>query len=461
MSYHPDRQALERFARGDVFRHEARQIVEHLRSGCRSCQRELDGLLPVADDPLAEVPMAPEQPAERPAQRVSEWLERGWPRVDLARLRAQLARVRRDREGAPARVEELLALPPRERQAALRSEPRYANPAVCDRLIEASFEAGFDDPARAVALAELAIELSDRIDAAVYGRALALDVKARAWAYLGNARRLNSDRRGAEEALALAQSLSSEGSGDPLEQARILDLKASLAADRGRFEEAIELLDMVIDIYGEIRESHRLGRALLSKGVVVGNQGDPAAGAALIRESLAHLDRESEPRLLLWASHNLAWFTDEAGRPAEAEAELASFAHLYDDFPDAAAQARRLWLAGRIAAGLGRAAEAESALREVQRRFAEAGQAYDAAVVTMDLAALLLELGRNREVAALAAETFPVLVAQDVHHHALAALVAFTHAVERDCATPKLARDIANFLVRASRNPRLQFHARG
>lgn len=453
MSYHPGRQALERFARGEVFRHEARRIVEHLRSGCRSCQRELDALLPLADGPLAEAVPAP-PPAERN--------ERGaWPRVDLARLKMQLSRVQNDREEAPARVEELLALPPRERQEALRSEPRYRNPAVCDRLIEASFQAGFDDPALAVALAELAIELADRIDPAAYGRALALDVKARAWAYLGNARRLASDLCGAAEALDLAQSLSNEGSGDPLEQARILDLRASLAADRGGFDEALELLDMVIDIYGEIREPHRLGRALLGKGVVVGHQGDAAAAAALIRRSLPLLDRESEPRLLLWASHNLAWFTDEAGRPEEALAELESFAHLYDEFPDAAAQTRRLWLAGRIAAGLGRAAEAEEALREVQRRFAQAGDAYDAAVVTMDLAALLLELGRNPEVAVLAAETFPVLVAQEVHHHALAAVVAFTHAVERDCATPKLARDIANFLIRASRNPRLQFRSRG
>jgi len=453
MSYHPDRQALERFARGEVFRHEARRIVEHLRSGCRSCQRALDALLPLADGSLAE-PAAPPPAAER---RV----EASWPRVDLERLRVQLARVREDRETAPARVEELLALAPRERQAALRSGAGYANPAVCDRLIEASFQAGFDDPARAVALAELAIELADRVDPAAYGRALALDVKARAWAYLGNARRLGSDLRGAQEALDLAQSLSNEGSGDPLEQARILDLRASLAADRGRFEEAIELLDMVIDIYGEIREPHRLGRALLGKGVVVGHQGDPATAATLIRRSLPLLDRESEPRLLLWASHNLAWFIDEAGRPEEAAAELESFAHLYDEFPDAAAHTRRLWLAGRIAAGLGRAEEAEAALREVQRRFAAEGDAYDAAVVTMDLAALLLELGRNREVAALAAETFPVLVAQEVHHHALAALVAFTHAVERDCASPKLARDIANFLIRASKNPRLQFHSRG
>jgi tetratricopeptide (TPR) repeat protein len=214
---------------------------------------------------------------------------------------------------------------------------------------------------------------------------------------------------------------------------------------------------MVIDIYAEINEPPRMGRALLSKGVVLGHQGDPQAAADLIRDCLPLLDQDREPRLLLWASHNLAWFTDEAGHHAEALAYLESFAHLYDEFPDASAHARRLWLAGRIAAGLDRHDEAEAALREVQRRFTDQGMAYDAAVVTMDLAALLLHLGQSREVAQLAAETFPILVAQGVQHHALAALVAFTHAAERNCATPKLARDIANFLLRVSHNPRLQF----
>ncbi len=451
MSYHPGRQALERFARGEVFRHEAKRIVEHLRSGCRTCQRQLDGLLPLADEPGLD----------RPASGLPGIGEVGgsWPRLDLQRLKSQLARIQAERREAPALVDGLLALSASERQAVLRTDRRYWTLAVCDGLIDCSFRAGFDDPAPAVALAELAIELAERVDAATYGRSVVCDLKGRAWSFLGNARRVSSDRRGAEEALRVAQSLLDEGSADPLEQARILDFKASLAADRGHFDEAVELLDMVIDIYGEINEPHRMGRALLSKGVVVGHQGDPAAAADLIERSLARLDRDGEPRLLLWANHNLAWFIDDAGRHAEALAQLESFAHLYDEFPDAAAHARRLWLVGRIAAGLERFEEAEAALREVQRWFMAEGDSYDAAVVTMDLAALLLHLGRNPEVAVLAAETFPILVAQEVQHHALAALVAFTHAVETDCATPRLARDIANFLLRASHNPRLQFQA--
>jgi tetratricopeptide (TPR) repeat protein len=452
MSYHPGRQALERFARGEIFRHEARRIVEHLRSGCRVCQRELDGLLPLAGDGMAF-----DDPLDLPARGGTDG---AWPRLDLRHLKDQLARALREREEAPALTAELLALSAAGRHAAVRSDRRYRTVAVCDRLVDESFRAGFFDPSEAVALAELAIELTDKVDPETYGRSVVIDLKGRVWGFLGNARRVSSDRRGAEDALELAQSLIDEGSADPLEQARILDFKASLSADRGRFEDAVELLDMVIDIYREIREPHWMGRALLSKGVVLGHQGDPDGAAALLLESITLLDLDREPHLLIYAHHNFAWFADEAGRHEEAQEHFERIAPLYDTLADAATEVRRIWLQGRIAAGLERFAEAESALREVQRRFTEQGLAYDAAVVTMDLAALLLDLGRNREVAEIAAETFPILVAQQVHHHTLAALVAFTHALEMDCATPELARQISAFLLRASRNPRLQFQAR-
>jgi hypothetical protein len=56
-----------------------------------------------------------------------------------------------------------------------------------------------------------------------------------------------------------------------------------------------------------------------------------------------------------------------------------------------------VWLEqGRIAAGLGRRAEAIAALRQVRTDFAARGIPYDAALATLDLAVLLLEEGASR-----------------------------------------------------------------
>jgi len=449
MSYHPSRQALERFARGEVFRHEARRIVNHLRLGCPACQQEVDRLLPFGEETGCRIELA--LPEELPSPMST---------LDFERLEMKLGQIEDERRRAPDLLSEILALSERGRAQAIRSQLRYRTLAVCDGLIEQSFRMGFDDARGAVGLAELAIDLAEQLEPARYGRSLVQDLKGRAWAFLGNARRINSDLPGAEEALDLAQSLIEDGSADPLEQARVFDLRASLAADQGRFELAVEFLDMVIDIYGEVQEPHLLGRALLSKGLVTGLGGDSEAAIDLIRRSLRLLDLDFEPRLIVAVHHNLAWFIDEAGRHEEALEHLEMFGHIYQDFPDARILPRRRWLQGRIAAGLGRPLEAEVAFREVQRHFISHGLDCDAAMVAMDLAALLLASGRNAEVIQLTAEIFPVLMAQEVRRHALAALVAFTHAVEMNCATPKLASEVAKFLRRASRNPSLQFDSK-
>ena len=116
------------------------------------------------------------------------------------------------------------------------------------------------------------------------------DLQARAWAYLGNARRIAFDLAGAEEALARAERLAESGSADPLEEARILDLRASLLSDQGHFEQAAELLDVVVDIYDDLREPHRKGRAMISKGVFLGYAGWPEEAIRQIRKGLGLAD---------------------------------------------------------------------------------------------------------------------------------------------------------------------------
>lgn len=61
------------------------------------------------------------------------------------------------------------------------------------------------------------------------------DFRAGALAALGNAKRLASDFSGAGEAFREARSALQEGTGDPLEEARLISLEASLLNDLGEF----------------------------------------------------------------------------------------------------------------------------------------------------------------------------------------------------------------------------------
>src|SRR5206468_701828 len=79
----------------------------------------------------------------------------------------------------------------------------------------------------------------------------------------------------------------------------------------------------------------------------------------------------------------------------------------------------------------------------------------DAALVTLDLTALYARLGAVAEVKALSLEMSRIFQAQDVPREALAALLFFQKAAERERATAKLAREIGVFLEKLRSDPGL------
>ncbi len=440
---HPDRMALEQFSRGEASGNEERWVEDHLRSGCAVCQREVDALLVRMLGPDFAPPAAEPDP-----------MDAGWDRL-VVLLEKRLAVASAERREAPRLVAELLGFPPRERRILARSSGRFQTLAVCELVIEKSFDERFGDNSRE--LAELGLLLAAQLDGERYGRSVVKDLQARAWAYLGNARRLAFDLPGAEEALAEAERLVETGSADPLEEARILDLRASLLSDQGRFEQAAELLDLVIDIYDNLREPHRKGRAMISKGLFLGYAGWPEEAIPVIRRGLSLVDWEAEPRLVLMARHNLAWCLNDCGRGQEAWGLLQRLRHAYAEFDDPWTRLRFVWLSGLVQANLGHVAEAEENLNEVRRLLLAEGRGYDAALATLDVADLYLRAGRSAEVKRLAGEMFTLFHSKDIHRQATAALAVFQQAAEMETATPRLVRDIAAYLRRARRNPALRY----
>ena len=93
----------------------------------------------------------------------------------------------------------------------------------------------------------------------------------------------------------------------------------------------------------------------------------------------------------------------------------------------------------------------------MREKFAARGIAYDAALATLELAALYLEQRRTWEVKTLARQMAPIFHAQGVHREALAALRLFCEAAEKEAATVELALRVTEYLYRARHNPLLRF----
>jgi hypothetical protein len=124
---------------------------------------------------------------------------------------------------------------------------------------------------------------------------------------------------------------------------------------------------------------------------------------------------------------------------------------LYRQIQEPWLQLRLSWLRGKIAAGLGEVTEAERFFRETRDGFVRQGNGYDAAMASLDLALLYLKEGRTAEVLPIAEEMVALFEAQDVHREALAAVLLFQEAAQREEVTAGMVRELAGRLETARR----------
>ncbi len=395
------------------------------------------------------------------SERNSDPEKKYGPALDAALERAgdRLEEIHREIESATGLLEELTATPEPERPERIRTEVRFHAIKLCDLLLKRSRESWFRDPARAVELARMAVEIATWLDTGYYSEGMVEEERALAWAYLGNAYRIASDLRSAEEALARAEEHYKRGGEDALTGAQILSFMASLRTSQGRFGEAAELLDQVVPVYREARDRHLEGKTLIQKGIAFGLGGHPARAIQLIQRGLSKIDNLEEPRLLVSARHNLIGFLNESGHSEQALKVLEQTRSLYLTLGEQTHLIRLRWLEGRIARDLGRLDQAETALRDARDGFIERGIGFDAARVSLDLATIYLQQGRTADLKRLAAEMVPVFESRDVHQEALAALLLFRQAVDAEEVTLGLLERISDYLQLARRNPELRFRA--
>jgi tetratricopeptide (TPR) repeat protein len=450
MRVHPHEYQLEELAAALPGEH--LDLLQHL-AGCESCRQRLAVLRAQRSGPLAArlagvLPWPTAEPEyDQALSAVQERL--------LGHARA----LATERAEAPARLAELREQTPERRGMLMRNHPRFQTWGLLELLAEQSRERSFEDPEEGEEMARLGLSLADRLDAGLYGADRIDDLRGRLWAYLGNARRLRSDLAGAEEAFASALRHLRRGSGDLLERAVVLDLQASLRRDQRRFADAMRLLVRALRAYRDLGENHRAGRLLVKMSTLHEHAGEPERAIPLLSEALELLDPEREPRALLAAHHNLVTNLAEAGRFMEAHKLLIQTRPLYARFDDGWTRHRRSWVEGRIAQGLGQLREAEIHLRAARDGFAAEGVPYDAALVSLDLAALYAGQDRMADLKRLAEEMLPVFSSRRIEREVLAALAFLRQAVAAERVSLELIARVASFLKRLELEPGLSFQA--
>jgi tetratricopeptide (TPR) repeat protein len=340
----------------------------------------------------------------------------------LCDLAPRIRQANRERAEAPGLLAELVRHAPGQREMLVRNARRFRSFSLCLLLLDRSREVSPCDPRGGEGWALLALHLTDFLDAAVYGRELIEDVRARSWALLANARRIAGDHLGAERAFGRAEEHLRKGTRDHLERAHTLALKSILRREQSRFHEAERLLRRALSIWLSAGESHRAVEAMIAWSLVYKDHGEPERGIRLLREACELPAALSNPRLSLVIHHNLAACLIDAGKLLEAQGVLLHNRDLYErQMPGT--ECRRQWLEGQLAGEMGRTEEAETILLEVRDGFLEQGIAYDAALVTLDLAVFVLRSGRAAEAENFANEALTIFAALRIEREALAAFL--------------------------------------
>jgi tetratricopeptide (TPR) repeat protein len=279
-------------------------------------------------------------------------------------------------------------------------------------------------------MARLAAMAADQLDPDRHGARQVANFRCRAWTELANACRVADRLDEAEEALESAAARFLEGSRDDLLGARLLEIQASLLADRRQFEDAFEVLDVVHVVHRRRGDQHLAGRALLKKGLYANYNGEPGRAIQILQTGLSLVDPEREPDLASGAMHNMAMSLMESGHFGEARSLLGTGLRPSGEAGGRVNWLKSRWLESRIEAGSGELERAAQILDEVRQGFEVCELPYTAALASLELAAVQLRQGKDEEARTLVLEAAEVFVALKIRREALVAVMLLRKAFE-------------------------------
>ena len=432
---HLDRKFLLAFSRGDLpLQIIAKMSLEHLAELCPRCRQELQAV----QDRLTLSPPVP---------------------MVQAVLTSTLGELKRQHRQAEKDFRELLALPQEERLGKIGKARRHFKGSHLVHLLLNQAEQEFTrNPEEAKSLAHVAHKVVHHSPA----ESSAVETEALVYAYLGNAYRAAGDLRQADGYFTNARKFVRHNIvTEPGALARIDELEGSLRKDQRRFGEAEEMLSRALFLFGMSGgRPGEMGRVLVTLANVYYVQGKTVTAIEMTRYALQLLSPNSHARLYTMARYNLALQLTENGQHEEAAGILESDAGLFAQMREPWAQLRLLYIRGKIAAVRGDLPGARSLFEEARSGFIREGIAFDAAVVSVELALIHLRTGDLPAVRELAEEIVGIFQAQDVHREVMAALLLFQQAARQEALTVDLAEDLASYLKRARENPELRFTRR-
>ena len=266
---------------------------------------------------LVRLPETPGSPADAQPEDYRQAFERAYETLGRAARKLQATR-----SAAPRLYRELLGRPAEQRRLLIRNGRRFANWGLAELLLGEAQRCWAEDPASAEEAARLACEILARPAAERELRPFQQDLGARAESLVAHAHLLRGELSDAAEALAGARAHLRQGSGDPLEEAHLLEVEARLERARRCPQAAVLALRQAVVAYRRAGERVAAARALLLAASVVRELGETQGAIRLLHRARTLVPDGQEPRVLLSVLRALVPLLGETGRTREAAAAL-------------------------------------------------------------------------------------------------------------------------------------------
>lgn len=419
-AFHLTDHDLERFRENLLGPEERRRAFAHLMAGCEPCR-----------DSARKV-FFPGQDVE---------FSRVFRRLHALLLEAE-AQLKVERQRGHELWRLLEPLDQTERMLWAKNDPRLHVWGVYERILQEARQALRHDPRDAVALAHLGWMIAQRLSAKVYGSKRVRDFQGVASTLLGNAKRLYGDLHGAGEDLDRAEALLAQGTGDLLEAASLLSVRASLKTDLGDFESAAALLRKAGACARQMGDRHLEGKYLIAWSSSIGWV-DPERGLELARRGLERLEEGTDHHLELGGRHLQALWANELGRTADARRMLEACRPLYDRYDDPVTRGRLLRLEGLLARSEGRLDEAERCFARQVELYEKHNFDFDLALAGLDLAEVLSQQGRLAEAISILGGLYPVLKGWNLHVDILRSWLGLQETLQHNAVQAQMFRELA------------------
>ncbi|HEX5720859.1 MAG TPA: helix-turn-helix transcriptional regulator [Thermoanaerobaculia bacterium] len=441
---------------GDLTRERLEELAALMELGPEEVERAVFAASLLLPPPPLRTPVDPTGEEWRVIQRAAAMAGR-----DVAdRVRDDLLREVREEKAALALregeelYERLKPYSDSARRDLIENAVDYQHWGLAVHLCHRSEKAAADKPPVALGLAGLAVFVARHVSEIDGWRH-----RLEGWstAFLANAQKVANDVPLAGATFTDALRLWDKGKDEAglLSEARLLDLGASVRREQDLFPQALELHADAL----AVARPEEVGHLLLSKACTHQDHGAHNEALLTLEKAAQHIDGERQPRLLFGLRFNQAANLILLGRAAEAGPIVDAVRLLAEELRNDLDLIKTVWLRANADASLGKRREALDTLIQVRRDFDARNLPYDYALASLDAALLYREEGRFGEIRVLAKEILEIFRAQEVHREAIASMILFQEAAEKERVSDALVRRLQNYLSRARSNPKLRFEA--